>query len=96
MKSVLIIGAGQFGIHIAKRMAQLRCEIMVVDSEEERINAILPLVTNAQIGDSTNANFMRSLGIPDYDVYLNHNLIFTVVFSVIKLLVSFFQNSIKF
>ena len=68
MKSVLIIGAGQFGIHIAKRMSQLRCEIMVVDSEEERINAILPLVTNAQIGDSTNANFMRSLGIPDYDV----------------------------
>lgn len=53
MKSVLIIGAGQFGIHIARRMAESRCEIMVVDSEEERINAILPLVTNAQIGDST-------------------------------------------
>ncbi|MCR4793868.1 MULTISPECIES: potassium channel family protein [Ruminococcus] len=68
MKSVLIIGAGQFGIHIARRMAESRCEIMVVDSEEERINTILPLVTNAQIGDSTNADFMRSLGIPDYDV----------------------------
>lgn len=68
MKSVLIIGAGQFGIHIARRMAQLRCEIMAVDSEEERINAILSIVTNAQIGDSTNAEFMRSLGIPDYDV----------------------------
>ena len=68
MKSVLIIGAGQFGIHIARRMAESRCEIMVVDSEEERINAILPLVTNAQIGDSINADFMRSLGIPDYDV----------------------------
>lgn len=68
MKSVLIIGAGQFGIHIAKRMAQLRCEIMAIDSNEERINTILPFVTNAQIGDSTNADFMRSLGIPDYDV----------------------------
>ena len=68
MKSVLIIGAGQFGIHIARRMSQLRCEIMAVDSEEERINTILPLVTSAQIGDSTNADFMRSLGIPDYDV----------------------------
>ncbi len=68
MKSVLIIGAGQFGIHIARRMAELRCEIMAIDAEEERINAILPLVTNAQIGDSTNADFMRSLGIPDYDV----------------------------
>ena len=68
MKSVLIVGAGQFGIHIAKRMANLRCEIMAVDSEEERINAILPYATNAQIGDSTNADFMSSLGIPDYDV----------------------------
>ena len=40
MKSVLIIGAGQFGIHIARRMAELRCEIMVVDSDEGRINSI--------------------------------------------------------
>lgn len=68
MKSVLIIGAGQFGIHIAKRMTKLRCEIMAVDSEEERINAILPYTTSAQIGDSTNADFMSSLGIPDFDV----------------------------
>ena len=68
MKSVLIIGAGQFGTHIAKRMTKLHCEVMAVDREELRINAILPLVTDAQIGDSTNAEFMRSLGIPDYDV----------------------------
>lgn len=68
MKSVLIIGAGQFGTHIAKRMNKMRCEVMAVDTDETRINAILPLVTNAQIGDSTNAEFMRSLGIPDYDV----------------------------
>ena len=68
MKSVLIIGAGQFGIHIARRMAELRCEIMVVDSDEGRINSILPYVTNAQIGNSTNEEFMESLGIPDFDV----------------------------
>jgi len=68
MKSVLMIGAGQFGIHIAKRMAKLRCEIMAIDNDEGRINAILPLVTNAQIGNSTSEEFMRSLGIPDYDV----------------------------
>ena len=68
MKSVLIIGAGQFGIHIARRMAELRCEIMVVDSDEGRINSILPYVTNAQIGNSTNADFMESLGIDDFDV----------------------------
>lgn len=68
MKSILIIGAGQFGQHIAKRMSELNCEIMAVDSDEGRINAILPYVTNAQIGNSTNAEFVESLGIPDYDV----------------------------
>ncbi|MCR5305025.1 MAG: TrkA family potassium uptake protein [Oscillospiraceae bacterium] len=68
MKTVLIIGAGQFGIHIAKKMNELNCEIMAVDSDEGRINDILALVTNAQIGDSTNETFMRSLGIPDFDV----------------------------
>lgn len=68
MKSVLIIGVGQFGSHIARRMNRMHCEVMAVDVNEDRINAILPEVTNAQIGDSTNEEFMRSLGIPDYDV----------------------------
>ena len=68
MKSVLIIGAGQFGCHIAKRMREMRCEIMMIDKSEERINSILPYVTDAQIGDSSNADFMETLGIPDFDV----------------------------
>lgn len=68
MKSALIIGVGQFGSHIAKRMAKMHCEVMAVDTNEDRINSILPYVTNAQIGDSTNEEFMRSLGIPEYDV----------------------------
>ncbi|MBQ3939695.1 MAG: TrkA family potassium uptake protein [Oscillospiraceae bacterium] len=68
MKTVLLVGAGQFGIHIAQKMSEMNCEIMAVDSDEARVNEILPLVTNAQIGDSTNESFMRSLGIPDFDV----------------------------
>lgn len=68
MESVLIIGAGQFGTHIAKRMRALHCDIMAIDENEERINAILPDVTNAQIGDSTNLEFMQSLGVRNYDV----------------------------
>ena len=68
MKQVLIIGVGQFGIHIAKRMEELHCEVMAVDREEDRINEVLPYVTNAQIGDSTNEEFLRSLGVGNYDV----------------------------
>ncbi|MCQ2416887.1 MAG: TrkA family potassium uptake protein [Oscillospiraceae bacterium] len=68
MKSILIIGAGQFGVHIAKRMSELRCEVMAVDSSETRINEILPYVTNAVIGDGTSAEFLKTLGVRDYDV----------------------------
>lgn len=68
MKTVLIIGAGQFGTHIAKRMEELRCEVMAVDIDEDCINQIMPYVTNAKIGDGTNEEFLRSLGVNDYDV----------------------------
>ena len=36
MKTILIIGLGQFGTHIAKRMSDLRCEVMAVDIDSER------------------------------------------------------------
>ena len=49
-------------------MMQLGHQIMAVDISEERINSVLPYVTTAQIGDSTNADFLRSLGIGNYDV----------------------------
>ena len=68
MKSVLIIGAGQFGTHIAKRMEELRCEVMVVDNDEDCINDIVSYVTYAKIGDGTNEEFLRTLGINNFDV----------------------------
>ncbi|MBO4868570.1 MAG: TrkA family potassium uptake protein [Clostridia bacterium] len=68
MRSVLIIGAGQFGSHVARTMSELRCEIMAIDIDEQSVNNIMPYVTNAQIGDATNAEFLRSLGVSDYDV----------------------------
>ena len=66
MKNVLLIGAGRFGRHIAMQLSQLGHQVMAVDTNEERINDVLPFVTNAQIGDSTNAEFLRSLGIGNF------------------------------
>lgn len=68
MKSILLIGVGRFGRHIAAQLAQLGHQVMAVDTDEERINEIMPFVTNAQIGDSTNAAFLRSLGVGNFDV----------------------------
>ena len=68
MKNILLIGAGRFGRHIAMQLSQLEHQIMTVDANEKRINDVLPYVTNALIGDSTNAEFLRSLGIGNFDV----------------------------
>lgn len=68
MKSILLIGLGRFGRHVAKHLNQLGHEVMAVDHREERVDAVLPYVTNAQIGDSTNAAFLESLGVRNFDL----------------------------
>lgn len=68
MKSVLLIGLGRFGRHIAMKLDELHHQVMAVDKEERRVNAALPYVTNAQIGDGTNEDFLRSLGVRNFDV----------------------------
>ena len=67
MKSVLLIGLGRFGRHIAMKLNSMNCHVMAVDNNEERVNAVLPYVTDGIIGDSTNENFLSSLGVKDYD-----------------------------
>ena len=68
MKSILLIGLGRFGRHIARKLSELRHEVMAVDIDEKRVEAMLPYVTNAQIGDATDEDFIRSLGVRNYDV----------------------------
>ena len=67
-KNVLLIGLGRFGKHMAMDLNRLGHEVMAVDLNEDRVNEILPYVTNAQIGDSTNEEFLESLGIGNYDL----------------------------
>ena len=67
-KTILLIGLGRFGLHIAKKLQELGHEIMAVDVNEEKINQAVPFVTDAQIGNSTNEDFLKSLGINNYDL----------------------------
>lgn len=68
MKSILLIGLGRFGRHIAMKLNELNHEVMAIDRVEERVDAVLPYVTSAQIGDSTNEEFMKTLGVRNFDV----------------------------
>ena len=62
MKSILLIGLGNFGKMVAQQITEMGPQVMAVDKDEKRVNEAMPYVTDALIGDST-----KSLGINDYD-----------------------------
>ena len=68
MKTILLIGLGRFGRHIAMKLNELNHQVMAIDKDEERVNAVLPFVTNAQIGDSTSEEFLSAIGVRNFDV----------------------------
>lgn len=68
MKSILVVGMGRFGRHLSMKLSELDNEIMVVDWDEAKVQEVLPYVTNAQIGDCTKEETLRSLGVSDFDI----------------------------
>lgn len=68
MKSVLLIGLGRFGRHMAEKLLEEGNEVLGVDICEERVNDAKDMLTNAQIGDATNELFVESLGVRNFDL----------------------------
>ncbi|HPR40194.1 MAG TPA: TrkA family potassium uptake protein [Oscillospiraceae bacterium] len=68
MKSILVIGMGEFGIHLAKKMQELGNDVMVVDRNPEIIEQVAPQFTDSLIGDCTNEAVLQSLGINNFDI----------------------------
>lgn len=68
MKSILIIGLGRFGRHMAEKFSEQNNDVMAIDINEERVNNVLSVVTNALIGDATNERFMETVGVRDFDL----------------------------
>ena len=68
MKTVLLIGLGRFGRHCARKLSELGHQVMAIDVREDRVDAVLPFVTDGLIGNSTRSEFMKTLGVRNYDV----------------------------
>ena len=63
MKSVLIIGLGRFGHHLCMDMANRGNEVMVIDKDEKKTPDLLEYATAVRVGDCTNEEVLRSLGV---------------------------------
>lgn len=68
MKSVLIIGLGRFGRHMAQKFLENGHEVMAVDFREERADAAVGMIQQILIGDATDERFMETLGIRNFDL----------------------------
>ncbi len=68
MKSILVIGLGQFGRALIEGLIKRDNQIMAIDTDEALIEDIAPFVDAATIGDCTNEKVIDSLGVPEYDL----------------------------
>jgi len=65
--SVLVIGLGRFGSAAALELANLGHEVMAIDSDEGRVNALAPRVTRALQLDATDPDALRAVGAADFE-----------------------------
>ena len=68
MKSILVIGLGRFGRHLAEKLLDLGNDVMIVDKNEELIERYSSIFTDSQIADCTNETVLRSLGVHHFDI----------------------------
>lgn len=67
MKSILVIGAGKFGHYFCRCLAELKCEVMIADENEDKLSDMLSYVASAKVGDCTRRDVVESLGVDDFD-----------------------------
>lgn len=68
MKSILVIGLGRFGHHLAMNFVEHGNDVMIIDQDEKRMEDIVPYTASAKIGDCTNPEVLKSLGIGNFDL----------------------------
>lgn len=68
MKSVLVIGMGRFGTHLAQKLTQLGNEVMIVDKDADLINELSSKFSDSMIGDCTDETVLQEIGVEDFDI----------------------------
>ena len=86
MKSFCVIGLGKFGTSLALSLAEEGNQVMILDSDADKVTALSDMFTNAVIGDATNEKVLRSAGVSDYECVvvsftgnINHNILLTIM-----------------
>ena len=68
MKTFIVFGCGRFGSTVATRLYDLKNDVVIVDFDEEKIDAISENVTEAIICDLEDEKAMTELALKNFDV----------------------------
>lgn len=68
MKSILIIGMGKFGHHMAENFLKEEQDVMIIDKDEDKVEDLMPYATSTKIGDCTSAEVLKTIGIRNFDL----------------------------
>jgi trk system potassium uptake protein TrkA len=67
-KQYAVIGMGRFGSSVAESLTRLGFEVLAVDDNAARVQAISESVTHAIQADSTDEDALKAIGIRNFDV----------------------------
>ena len=67
-KQFAVIGLGRFGSSVAAALAKLGYEVLAVDANEERVQEMADVVTQAIAADTTDEEALRAIGVRNFDV----------------------------
>lgn len=67
MKSYVVIGLGRFGSEAARRLCELGCQVLAVDSNSELVQQISNEVTHAVVANAQDKEVLRALGVRNFD-----------------------------
>lgn len=66
-KEIAVIGLGRFGGSIVMELSEMNVDVLVIDTDEARVNEYQDYYSEGIIGDSTDEAMLKSIGIDNYD-----------------------------
>ena len=66
-KKFCVIGLGHFGFHVVKSLDSEGHEVVAIDSNKDKVQAVKDICSYALLGDAANKEFLESQGVAEMD-----------------------------
>jgi trk system potassium uptake protein TrkA len=67
-RRIAVLGISNYGFYLSQRLAEMGCEVLVVDKDPHRVRRLQENVEKGIIGDVTEPQTLDSLHLKEYDV----------------------------